>query len=226
MSTNLGSTDVNDFPNPWTNAALIVYLNRHGRTTAHDILNYNVKNSSGGLVPFSSFPSIEWLKGPTEVRPLQPPSRQCDITERRRTVFTSGHVIAEMETAGRSSSARLRRRMDRSVVAGTARRTRQAPFPLALSALVVFLCLAVLYESWTISLAVLLTVPSDLRRGAGGDNARGLPNDVASTVGLVTIIGLVRRRHPHHRVRQGFGARASSSSKPRWRRARCASVRF
>ena len=67
MSTNLGSTYVNDFPNRGRMQRVIVQSDRDGRRTAHDILNYNVKNSRGGLVPFSSFSSIEWSKGPTQV---------------------------------------------------------------------------------------------------------------------------------------------------------------
>src|SRR5690606_35659355 len=51
MSTNLGSTYVNDFPNRGRMQRVIVQSDREGRTTAQDILNYNVKNSSGGLVP-------------------------------------------------------------------------------------------------------------------------------------------------------------------------------
>gem|GEM_PF-2000382 len=69
----------------------------------------------------------------------------------------------------------------------------QAPFLLGLSALVVFLCLAALYESWTIPLAVLLTVPLGICGAALAATFRGLPNDVYFTVGLITIIGLAAK---------------------------------
>jgi len=69
----------------------------------------------------------------------------------------------------------------------------QAPFLLALSALVVFLCLAALYESWTIPLAVLLTVPLGILGAVVAAMMRGLPNDVYFTVGLITIIGLAAK---------------------------------
>ena len=69
----------------------------------------------------------------------------------------------------------------------------QAPFLLALSALVVFLCLAALYESWTIPLAVLLTVPLGICGAVLAATFRGLPNDVYFTVGLITIIGLAAK---------------------------------
>jgi multidrug efflux pump len=69
----------------------------------------------------------------------------------------------------------------------------QAPFLLGLSALVVFLCLAARYESWTIPLAVLLTVPLGICGAVLAATLRGLPNDVYFTVGLITIIGLAAK---------------------------------
>ena len=66
----------------------------------------------------------------------------------------------------------------------------QAGFLLALSILFVFLCLAALYESWSIPLAVMLVVPLGVVGSVAAANIRGLPNDVFFTVGLVTIIGL------------------------------------
>jgi multidrug efflux pump len=69
----------------------------------------------------------------------------------------------------------------------------QAPFLLALSVLVVFLLLAALYESWTIPLAVLLTIPLGVTGAVIAASMRGLANDVYFTVGLITIIGLAAK---------------------------------
>ena len=69
----------------------------------------------------------------------------------------------------------------------------QAPFLLGLSVLVVFLCLAALYESWTIPLAVLLTVPLGVAGAVVAAMLRDLPNGVYFTVGLITIIGLAAK---------------------------------
>jgi multidrug efflux pump len=191
MSTNLGSTYVNDFPNRGRMQRVIVQADRDGRTTADDILNYNVKNSSGRLVPFSSFASIDWSKGPTQIVGFNyyPAMR---ITGEARPGFTSGDAIAEIERlAGRLprgfgydwTGQSLQEKLSGS----------QAPFLLGLSALVVFLCLAALYESWTIPLAVLLTVPLGICGAVIAASARGLANDVYFTVGLVTIIGLAAK---------------------------------
>ena len=67
ISTNLGSNYINDFPNRGRMQRVIVQADRGSRMNADDILNYNVKNSRGQLVPFSSFATVEWSKGPTQI---------------------------------------------------------------------------------------------------------------------------------------------------------------
>jgi multidrug efflux pump len=191
MSINLGSTYVNDFPNRGRMQRVIVQADRDGRTTADDILNYNVKNSSGRLVPFSSFASIEWSKGPTQIVGFNyyPAMR---ITGEARPGYTSGDAIAEIERL----AARLPRGFGYEWTGQSLQEKlsgSQAPFLLALSALVVFLCLAALYESWTIPLAVLLTVPLGICGAVLAATTRGLANDVYFTVGIVTIIGLAAK---------------------------------
>ena len=69
----------------------------------------------------------------------------------------------------------------------------QAPLLLGLSALVVFLLLAALYESWTIPISVLLVVPLGMLGAVAAVTLRGMPNDVYFTIGLVTIIGLAAK---------------------------------
>src|SRR3546814_20842464 len=66
----------------------------------------------------------------------------------------------------------------------------QAPALLALSILAVFLCLAALYESWSIPLSVLLVIPLGIIGAVIGVTLRGMPDDVYFRVGLITIIGL------------------------------------
>ncbi|MNS97261.1 Multidrug resistance protein MexB [compost metagenome] len=66
----------------------------------------------------------------------------------------------------------------------------QAPMLMALSLLVVFLCLAALYESWSIPTSVLLVVPLGVLGAVIAVSLRGMPNDVFFKVGLITLIGL------------------------------------
>ncbi len=191
ISTNLGSNYVNDFPNRGRMQRVIVQADRGHRMNAEDILNYNVKNSRGQLVPFSAFATVEWSKGPTQIAGFNyyPAVR---ISGEAKPGYTSGDAIAEMERlAGKLprgfgyewTGQSLQEKLSGS----------QAPFLLALSALVVFLCLAALYESWTIPLAVLLTVPLGIFGAVVAATLRGLPNDVYFTVGLITIIGLAAK---------------------------------
>jgi multidrug efflux pump len=191
ISTNLGSNYINDFPNRGRMQRVIVQADRTSRMNADDILNYNVKNAKGQLVPFSAFATIEWQKGPTQIAGFNfyPAVR---ISGEAKPGYTSGAAIAEMERlAGKLprgfgyewTGQSLQEKLSGS----------QAPFLLALSALVVFLLLAALYESWTIPLAVLLTVPLGIAGAVFAATMRGLPNDVYFTVGLITIIGLAAK---------------------------------
>jgi len=142
-------------------------------------------------VPFSAFATVEWQKGPTQIAGFNfyPAVR---ISGEAKPGYTSGDAIAEMERlAGKLprgfgfewTGQSLQEKLSGS----------QAPFLLGLSALVVFLCLAALYESWTIPLAVLLTVPLGICGAVLAATLRGLPNDVYFTVGLITIIGLAAK---------------------------------
>jgi len=191
ISTNLGSAYINDFPNRGRMQRVIVQSDATGRMTADDILAYNVKNGLGQLVPFSSFATIEWSRGPTQIVGFNyyPSVR---ISGEARPGFTSGDAIAEMErlTGGlpRGFGYEWTGQSLQEKLSGS-----QAPFLLGLSALVVFLCLAALYESWTIPLAVLLTVPLGICGAVAAASLRGLANDVYFTVALVTIIGLAAK---------------------------------
>jgi multidrug efflux pump len=191
ISTSLGSNYINDFPNRGRMQRVVVQADSISRMNADDILNYNVKNRSGQLVPFSAFASIEWAKGPTQIAGFNyyPAVR---ISGEAKPGYTSGDAIEEMERlAGKLprgfgyewTGQSLQEKLSGS----------QAPLLLALSALVVFLCLAALYESWTIPLAVLLTVPLGILGAVLAATLRGLPNDVYFTVGLITIIGLAAK---------------------------------
>ncbi len=191
ISTELGSTYVNDFPNRGRMQRVVVQADGDNRMKPADILNYNVRNRNGQLVPFSSFASIEWSKGPTQIVGFNyyPTVR---ISGEARPGYTSGEAIAEME--------RLADKLPRGFGyewAGQSLQEKlsgsQAPMLLGLSVVVVFLCLAALYESWTIPLAVLLTVPLGVFGAVTAATLRGLPNDVYFTVGLITIIGLAAK---------------------------------
>ena len=191
ISTNLGSNYINDFPNHGRMQRVVVQAAGAERMRADDILNYNVRNSSGQLVPFSSFASIEWSRGPAQIAGFNyyPAMR---ITGEARPGYTSGDAIAEMERLAdklpRGFGYEWTGQSLQEKLSGS-----QAPLLLGLSVIVVFLCLAALYESWTIPLAVLLTVPLGVTGAVVAAMLRDLPNGVYFTVGLITIIGLAAK---------------------------------
>ena len=170
---------------------VIVQSDSVGRMNAQDILSYNVKNSQGHLVPLSSFATIKWAIGPTQIIGFNyyPSVR---ISGEAKAGYTSGDAIAEMERL----TARLPRGFGYEWTGQSLQEKlsgSQAPFLLALSAFIVFLCLAALYESWTIPLAVLMTVPLGICGAVLAAMSRGLANDVYFTVALITIIGLAAK---------------------------------
>jgi multidrug efflux pump len=191
ISTNLGSAYVNDFPNRGRMQRVIVQADRASRMQPDEILTYNVRNAQGRLVPLSSFATVRWSVGPSQIVGFNyyPSVR---ISGEAKPGYTSGDAIREMERL----AAQLPRGFGydwtgqslQEKLAGS-----QAPLLLALSILLVFLVIAALYESWTIPLAVLLTVPLGAFGAVAAAMLRGLPNDVYFTVALITIIGLAAK---------------------------------
>src|SRR5262245_41107126 len=191
ISTNLGSSYINDFPNRGRMQRVIVQADNSGRMQTDDVLTFNVRNSKGGLVPFSSFASIRWVVGPTQLVGFNyyPAVR---ISGSAAPGYSSGDAIAEMERLAaalpRGFGFEWTGQSLQEKLAGS-----QASLLLALSALVVFLLLAALYESWTIPFSVLLVVPLGMAGAIGAVMLRAMPNDVYFTIGLVTIIGLAAK---------------------------------
>ena len=108
-----------------------------------------------------------------------------------------GDASARGEAAGGH-----RLRMDRPVVCRNSQSGSQAPILYGISILVVFLCLAALYESWSIPFSVIMVVPLGVLGALLAATVRGLENDVYFQVGLLTTIGLVgEERDPDRRVR-------------------------
>ena len=107
ISTNLGSNYINDFPNRGRMQRVIVQADRISRMNADDILNYNVRNSTGQLVPFSAFATVEWAKGPTQIAGFNyyPAVR---ISRRGQARLYLGRRDRRDGAAGGQAAARLR----------------------------------------------------------------------------------------------------------------------
>lgn len=188
ISTALGSSYVNDFPNAGRLQRVVVQADAPARMQPDDLLNLNVLNSRGQAVPLSSFASTRWITGAMQtVRYNGYPSMR--ISGSAAPGQSTGAAMAEMERlagqlpqgfgfewTGQSREEKL---------AGA-----QALIVYAFAILAVFLCLAALYESWTIPLSVILVVPLGVLGVLLATLLRGYSNDVYFQVGLITIIGL------------------------------------
>jgi multidrug efflux pump len=188
LSAQLGSSYVNDFLNRGRMQRVVIQAAEENRFQPDDLLTYSVRNASGAMVPFSSFARVVWTTGPTQIIGFNgyPAVR---ITGEPAPGFTSGQAIAEMERlAGalpRGFGYEWTGQSLQEKIAGS-----QAFFLLALSVLLVFLCLAALYESWSMPFAAMLVVPLGIVGSVAVAWMRGLSNDVYFTIGLITIIGL------------------------------------
>ncbi|CAN7270038.1 multidrug efflux RND transporter permease subunit [Pararhizobium sp. LjRoot238] len=188
ISTNLGSTYVNDFPNAGRMQRVTVQADENKRMQTADLLNLNVRNSSGGMVPISSFATVEWVKAPTQTVGYNgyPSVRISGDTQ---PGYSSGEAITEMQNLVKQLPAGFGYEWTgqslQEIQSGT-----QAPILIALSCLLVFLCLAALYESWSIPVSVIMVVPLGVIGAVLAVTLRDMPNDVYFKVGLIAIIGL------------------------------------
>lgn len=188
ITANLGSTYVNDFPNTGRMQRVTVQADGNQRMQTADLLKLNVRNASGGMVPMSSFASVEWMRGPSQVVGYNG-YQSVRIAGQAGPGYSSGDAIAEMERlAGELPTGfgyEWTGQSLQEIQSGS-----QAPALIALSILFVFLLLSALYESWSIPLSVMLVVPLGVIGSVAAVMIRDMPNDVYFLVGLITIIGL------------------------------------
>ena len=188
LSTAMGSSYVNDFPNRGRMQQVIVQADAPARMQIDDVLRLYVRNARGGMVPLSEVVTPVWNDTPLQLVRYQgfPAAR---ISGAAAPGASSGQAMAEMERLAAQLPPGF-------AVAWTGQSLQerdsasQAPMLMALSMLVVFLVLAALYESWSIPLSVMLVVPLGLIGAVGAVLLRGLPNDVFFKVGMITVIGL------------------------------------
>ena len=188
ISTNLGSSYVNDFPNAGRMQRVTVQADAENRMKTEDLLKLNVRNASGGMVPLSAFANIEWSKGPAQIVGYNGyPSVR--IGGQAAPGYSSGAAIAEMERLAADLPAGFGYEWTgqslQEIQSGS-----QAPFLIALSIIFVFLLLAALYESWSIPISVIMVVPLGVIGAVAAVMLRDMPNDVYFKVGLIAITGL------------------------------------
>jgi multidrug efflux pump len=188
LSVALGSAYVNDFPSSGRLQRVVVQADAPARMQPDDVLRLHAANNKGQQVPLSAFAGTRWITGAMQtVRYNGYPAMR--IGGSAAPGYSTGDAMAEMERLAAQLPAGFGYEWTglsrEEKIAGN-----QALILYGFAILAVFLCLAALYESWAIPLAVILVVPLGVFGVVLATLLRGYANDVYFQVGLVTIIGL------------------------------------
>jgi len=191
LSIALGGSYVNDFIDRGRVKKVFVQGQANSRMSPEDLKKWYVRNSTGIMVPFSAFAKGEWVYGSPKLSRFNGVAA-VEILGAPAPGYSTGQALAEVE----SIAAKLPAGVGISWT-GLSYEEKlsgsQAPALFALSLLMVFLCLAALYESWSIPIAVVLVVPLGIIGALLATTFRGLSNDVYFQVGLLTTIGLAAK---------------------------------
>ncbi len=191
LSAAFGSAYVNDFAQGGRVKRVYVQADAPYRMLPKDLEKIYVRNTQGKMVPFSSFASGRWTSGsPQRNRFNGFPS--INIWGEPAPGRSTGEAMQAMEEAVAQlppgfgfdwTGLSYQERMSRS----------QAPLLYAFSIFVIFLCLAALYESWTVPIAILLVLPLGVIGGVIASSLRGMANDVYFQIAVLTTLGLTTK---------------------------------
>lgn len=188
MSAAWGSTYVNDFNDHGRVKKVYIQGEPDSRVSPDDFDKWYVRNSDGNMVSFSSFATGKWIYGSPKLERYNGQSA-IEILGSPAPGYSSGEAMKAVEEIAKQlpegihvswTGLSFEERLSGS----------QAPMLYAISLLFVFLCLAALYESWSIPLSVLMVIPLGIIGAVAATLMRGLENDVFFQVGLLTTIGL------------------------------------
>ena len=191
LSIGLGASYVNDFIDHGRVKKVYLQGQADSRMNPEDLKKWYVRNAQGTMVPFSAFAKGKWIYGPPKLSRYNG-VEAMEILGAPAPGYSSGQAMAEVEALAKKlppgvgiswTGLSYEERLSGS----------QAPALYAISLLMVFLCLAALYESWSIPIAVMLVVPLGIIGALMATSLRGLSNDVYFQVGLLTTIGLASK---------------------------------
>jgi HAE1 family hydrophobic/amphiphilic exporter-1 len=191
ISAAFGSSYVNDFVKGGDVKRVYIQADAPYRMQPRDLEKLYVRNASGTMVPFNSFASGRWTYGSPRLERFNGfPS--MNLWGEPAPGRSSGEAMQAMQEAVEKlpkgvgfdwTGLSYQERMSSS----------QAPLLYAFSIFVIFLCLAALYESWTIPISILLVLPLGVIGGIIATSMRGLANDVYFQIGLLTTLGLTTK---------------------------------
>ncbi|MCZ3384576.1 efflux RND transporter permease subunit [Kosakonia sp. SOY2] len=188
LSSAWGGTYVNDFIDRGRVKKVYIQGESDSRASPSDLDKWFVRGSNSDMTPFSAFATTHWEYGP-ETLVRYNGSAAYEIQGENASGFSSGVAMTKMENLANALPAGTTwawsgLSLQEKLASG------QAMSLYAISIMVVFLCLAALYESWSVPLSVILVIPLGLLGAALAAWMRGLSNDVYFQVALLTTIGL------------------------------------
>ncbi|GAB4401184.1 MAG: efflux RND transporter permease subunit [Rhodoferax sp.] len=209
IAATFGGAYVNDFIQAGRVKRVFLQADAPLRMLPTDLERLQVRNSAGKMVPFTAFASGQWVQGSPKLERFNGfPS--VNIWGSPAPGYSTGDAMRAIEEivaklppgigydwTGLSYQERM---------AGS-----QTTLLYAFSIFVIFLCLAALYESWPIPIAILLTLPLGIIGGVIASSLRGMPNDVYFQIGMLTTLGLTTKnailiiQFAKERVEQGAG---------------------
>ncbi len=188
LQSMLGVAYINDFVRQGRVLRVQMQAEADARRTPEDMLRITVRNNKGGMVPLSELAKARWIVGSPKLdRYNGIPSMK--LSGSPAPGRSTGEAMDAMEQIAKKLPPGFG--FEWSATSREERQSgAQAPLLFAVSLVVVFLCLAALYESWSIPFAVMMVVPLGVFGAVLAVTLRGLPNDVYFKVGLIAIIGL------------------------------------
>jgi multidrug efflux pump len=190
LSTAWGGRYVNDFEDRGRVKRVYVQGDAPFRSRPEDLSQWWVRSANGEMAPFNAFAQAHWSREPIVLSRFNGIA-SIEFNGQGAPGTSSGEALARFQQLAAqipsTSTALSGASYQESLTAN------QGPLLYVLSLLVVFLCLAALYESWTIPLAVLLVIPLGLLGAVAAVSLRGLVNDIYLQIGLVTTMGLAAK---------------------------------
>ncbi|MCE5242619.1 MAG: efflux RND transporter permease subunit, partial [Desulfobacteraceae bacterium] len=191
IAAAFGSSYVNDFIQAGRVKRVYVQADAPFRMLPGDIERLYVRNTSGAMAPFTSFSTGRWSYGSPRLERFNA-FPAMNIWGESAPGRSSGEAMQAMEEIVSKlpkgigydwTGLSYQERMAKS----------QAPLLYAFSMIVIFLCLAALYESWTVPISIMLVLPLGVIGGVLASSFRGFPNDVYFQIGLLTVLGLTTK---------------------------------
>ena len=209
ISAAFGSAYVNNFIQAGRVKRVYVEADASYRRLPSDLEKIYVRNNAGNMVPFTSFASTRWTTGSPRLERFNGfPS--MNIQGEPAPGRSTGEAMSAFEEIVTRLPQGIGYDWQGVSYQEQMASTQKAPL-YVFSILVIFLCLAALYESWPIPIAILLVLPLGALGGVIASTLRGLPNDVYFQIGLLTTLGLTTKnailivQFAKARVEQGMG---------------------